>query len=65
MKYQTHSSLDFESDRRAEITRLSKWTTQAEIICLDASNHQIFQGLRGFSMNRFTIELCIAYLLRP
>lgn len=65
MKYQTHSSLDLESDRRADITRLRRCTTQAEMICFEASNHHIFQGRRGFSMNLFTIELGEAYLLRP
>ena len=33
-----------------------KWANSWDIICLDVSNNQIFQGLWGFSLNLFTIN---------
>lgn len=47
-KYHKHSSefcLSYESAK--EIVRFMKWAINCDIICLEASKVQIFQGLFG------------------
>ena len=57
MKYQRHSSEESSLYAKAmEMVRLMKWARSCDTSCLEVSNTQIFQGLCGFSLTRFTIS---------